>query len=267
MRQFRAEFNNNYFTYTFGYAEYAVMESKEEAHKLYRNGFLPYSADISLKYPVFYLARSLRVDTSIFSDSSENRRVNRKMDVYSPAINRIPITEHLTQNEFFFNFCLSYTQERFSNNAMYPERLRYIFSCGIATDVFSFTKENESEPFAYVLAIVDKDCLHFWFSFFDTEILKDIPVGKWLMWKMIKWAQQNSIKHVYLGTTYGEKSLYKVRDFSGLEFFDGTFWNENMKLLKDKCKTDSNLSDADIFKTSADANLFLEKLLTASDPE
>lgn len=261
MKQFRAEFTNNYNTYTFGYADYALMEHSNEAHILYKNGYLPYSADISLNYPVFYLARSLRVDLLNFSDSSENRRVNRKMEDIQPELKRIPANKDITENEDFFKFCLGYTEERFSNNSMYSDRLKYIFNCGIATDIFSFSKKGETIPFAYVLTIVCEDTLHFWFSFYDTSFLKDIPVGKWLMWKMIHWAKENSLRYVFLGTTYGEKSLYKVRDFNSLEFFDGTFWNNDMALLKLKCKNDHLNTEADAFKTTENANLLLERIL------
>jgi hypothetical protein len=74
---------------------------------------------------------------------------------------------------------------------------------------------------------------------------------------MIDWAYKNNLKYVYLGTSYGEKSLYKVRDFKGLSFFDGNRWNSDMKLLKNKCKSDKDLNK-DYFKQ--DTDLFLENL-------
>ena len=46
------------------------------------------------------------------------------------------------------------------------------------------------------------------------------------------------MKYVYLGTCYGEKALYKVRDFKGIEFFDGSKWNNQINILKEMCKKD-----------------------------
>ena len=261
MKTFRAEFNNDYTTYTFGYADYAVMESVRELNILYKEGYLPFSGNIKLNYPVFYLARSLRVDLNIFRDSSENRRVSRKVSEIDPILERVTLTKEISDNKNFLDFCLSYAEERFTNNAMNISRLRYILECGIATDLFKFVGKNDSDPFAYVLTAIDKDCLHFWFSFYDTRFLENVPVGKWLMWRMIHWAQENSMRYIYLGTAYGEKSLYKVRDFNGLEFFDGTFWNSDMEFLKQKCKNDSITNQTDAFKINEDANLFLEKLI------
>jgi arginine-tRNA-protein transferase len=78
-----------------------------------------------------------------------------------------------------------------------------------------------------------------------------------MMFSVIKWAADNNLEHVYLGTCYGEKSLYKVRDFKGLRFFDGNKWNDDMKLLKRKCKSDKSFV-GDVFKQ--DTDLFLEGL-------
>jgi len=58
-------------------------------------------------------------------------------------------------------------------------------------------------------------------------------------------------------TIYGEKSLYKVRDFKGLSFWDGNTWNQDTKLLKSKCKTDAQ-PKADDFKQ--DTDLFLARI-------
>ena len=62
---------------------------------------------------------------------------------------------------------------------------------------------------------------------------------------------------VYLGTCYGEKSLYKVRDFKGLSYFDGNQWDNDVKTLKSKCKSDQEFI-TDEFKQ--DTDLFLQRL-------
>ena len=59
------------------------------------------------------------------------------------------------------------------------------------------------------------------------------------MEKVIFYAKKNKMKFIYLGTCYGEKALYKVRDFKGIEYFDGVKWNNSIKTLKKLCKNDS----------------------------
>ena len=109
-----------------------------------------------------------------------------------------------------------------------------------------------------MLILIYGNGLHFWFSFYDVNLLSDSPVGKWLMWKMIKWAKENSMDYVYLGTVYLEKALYKVRDFKGLEFFDGNNWNTDMELLKSKCKNDYGFPKSDLFKTMSNPEEYLK---------
>ncbi len=258
MKVFKSEFINDYNTYTFSYAEYAVMENSSDITNIYSNGFLPYTANVKINYPVFYLARSLRVNTSEFKDSSENRRVDRKSGILDTVISRTPLAEFdITSNEFI-DFCLNYAGERFSGNAMNPDRFKYILSCGIATDIFEFRKDNAL--LGYVIAVIYENTFHYWFSFFDSEYLNIFPIGKWMMWKMIKWSKENGIKYVYLGTTYGKKALYKIRDFKGLEFFNGNNWDNDLKRLKLLCKKDDEHRDTDYFKSLDNPNEYLDKI-------
>jgi leucyl-tRNA---protein transferase len=261
MKVFKSEFNNNYHTYSFGYTEYAIIESVDDFESAYSGGYLPYSADLSIDIPVFYLARSLRVNTEQFSDSSENRRVDRKVSLLNPQIEKLEINDKLLNDKVLFNFCLNYAEERFSDKAVNQDRLKYIFNLGIATHIFRFSIEGHKDNFGYILTAIYENSLHYWFSFYNTEFLKDAPLGKWLMWRMIKWSKENGIKYIYLGTVYNEKALYKVRDFNGLEFFDGISWNKNVELLKEKCKTDKIPKEKDDFKNSVDNMSTITRIL------
>lgn len=261
MKVFKSEFNNNYHTYSFGYTEYAIIESVDDFEPAYSGGYLPYSADLKIDIPVFYLARSLRVNTEKFSDSSENRRVDRKVALLNPQIEKLELNDKLLNDKGLFDFCLNYAEERFTDNAINQERLKYIFNLGIATHIFRFSIEGHKDDFGYILTAIYNNSLHYWFSFYNTEFLKDAPLGKWLMWRMIKWSKENGLKYIYLGTVYNEKALYKVRDFNGLEFFDGNSWNMNIDLLKEKCKTDKIPKDKDDFKNSDDSLSTITRLL------
>jgi len=69
--------------------------------------------------------------------------------------------------------------------------------------------------------------------------MKDFSLGKYIMEQVIYYAKSKKLKYVYLGTCYGNKALYKVRDFKGIEFYDGEIWNSNVKSLKEICKNDN----------------------------
>lgn len=253
MKIFNSESFVDYGTYTFNYAIYCIKESQSEIPEIYSRGFLPYSNNMDLEQEIYYLARSLRANLEQFKISSENKRVLKKIAPLQPEIKIIPVNEFNLKEPSFVEFCLDFTSKRFSE-ALSLERLNYIFKAKSISHIFEFTLNKNK--IGYVIAIIEKDTLHYWFSFFDLNY-QEYSLGKWMMFSVIQWASENNLKYVYLGTCYGEKSLYKVRDFKGLSFFDGNSWNSDMKLLKLKCKSDNQFTN-DEFKQ--DTDLFLEKL-------
>ncbi|MCD6543273.1 MAG: GNAT family N-acetyltransferase [Flavobacteriaceae bacterium] len=253
MKIFRSESFVDYSTYTFNYALYCIKESQSEIPEIYNKGFLPYSNNTELQFETYYLARSLRVDLDRFQDSSENRRVEKKIIEIKPSFKVIPVSEFNINQAEFLDFCLDYGKNRFSEG-LELDRLKYILATKSISHIFEFKIKNKIA--GYVISIIENGTLHYWFSFFDLNYQK-FSLGKYMMFNVIKWASENNLKYVYLGTCYGEKSLYKVRDFKGLSFYDGNQWNIDVKLLKQKCKSDQSFS-TDYFKQ--DTDLFLERL-------
>lgn len=245
MKIFFSEYQSDYTTYTFGYTAYCIKEPYDAFAAIYDKGFLPFTGERRIKEPIFYMARSLRVDLKKFSDSSENRRISRKvaeLDL-SFAVFRKEDFDLLAPS--FRKICLDYAAIRFVGNEMTEERLDYVLSRETTTHIFEYRLNGK--PFGYIFTCIDDKILHYWFSFFDTQLL-EYSIGKWMMWSAIDWAKQNNLKHVYLGTTYNKKSLYKIRDFKGSEYFDGAGWNPDMKQLKTLCKTDELPRNIDRFK-------------------
>lgn len=259
MKVFLSESINDYTTYTFNYAAYCIKESQDELPQIYAKGFLPYSNNIEILPEVYYLCRSLRVDTNRFQDSSENRRVDRKLTELDIQVRAIAKSDFDLEDAQFQNFCFKYAAERFSNNAMNASRLSYILNRPSASHLIEFT--SKGKLVGYVWAVIEGTMLHYWYAFFDTQYLGVYPIGKWMMWRTIKWAKEEGLEHVYLGTCYGEKSLYKVRDFKGLAFFNGSIWDTDTKRLKQLCKTDQETRTSDLFKQESDPNAFLEGIL------
>ncbi len=259
MRIFFSESNNDYTTYTFNYAVYAIAEQLEELENIYHQGFLPYSSNITLQHEIFYLARSLRVNLEQFEDSSENRRVDRKIESLNIHFELIPKNGIDINNSAFLNFCLSYAQERFSNNAMNEARLNYVLNRDTGTHWLVF--KSEEKILAYVLLAIHGKAVHYWYAFLDATYLEEYPLGKWIMWRSIKWAKENNYSKVYLGTCYGNSALYKTRDFKGLSFFDGYDWNGNINTLKGLCKMDEQIKTSDQFKLEENQNEIIKTLL------
>ena len=257
MKIFRSESFVDYKTYTFNYATYCIKEHQEELPEIYNKGFLPYSNNIALKEETYYLARSLRVDLNVFTASSENRRVSRKIEPLAPSFEVIPIAAFNVNDPEFKSYCLDFANKRFSE-PISEERLDYILRSKSISHIFQF--KIAKKVVGYVISIIEKGSLHYWFAFFDLD-QQVFSLGKWMMFSVIKWAFDQKLDHVYLGTCYGEKSLYKVRDFKGLSYFDGNQWMSDVKRLKLMCKTDAEFSK-DEFKQ--DTDLFLERLPSES---
>lgn len=236
MNIFYKEGPADYNAYHFYYAPFCELESLKELKNIYQSGFLPYTGDVSEERQLFYMARSLRIDLDHFSDSSENRRINRKVESLEVELSRIKTEEFNFTAVEFQSLSLQYADERIGE-AMTKERLDYIVQRPILTDIFTFSIKDK--PVGYVLACISDEIMHYWFSFFDLEYLYSHSIGKWMMWRCIKWAKDQKLKYVYLGTCYGKKSLYKVRDHKGTEFFTGKEWCRDMTLLKELCKSDN----------------------------
>lgn len=258
MKVFFSENQPDYSTYTFNYAIYCVKENQSELPLIYDKGFLPYTGNLKIESDIFYLARSLRVDLERFVDSSENRRINRKVEPLNIQLTVEEKTEEVITDPKFLSFCMEYAADRFSGNAMNEERFKYVLSKTTGSHIISF--KIGQKVVGYILAAIEGNTLHYWYAFFDQAYMQSHSLGKWMMWRTIKWAKENGLAYVYLGTCYGKHSLYKVRDHKGLEFFDGSQWNVNTKLLKELCKTDNEAILQDRFKLLDEPNIFINNL-------
>ena len=258
MKIFFSENQPDYSTYTFNYAIYCVKENQKELPAIYNKGFLPYTGNLEIAADIFYLARSLRVDLDRFVDTSENRRINRKIEELDIQIQLHQKIDFAIDDPKFIAFCMNYAGDRFSGNAMTEERLKFVLSKTTGNHILSFTSEGKT--LGYILAAIEGNTLHYWYAFFDQAYMKSHSLGKWMMWRTIHWAKEQNLGYVYLGTCYGKHSLYKVRDHKGLEFFDGSRWNTDAKRLKELCKTDSEIIDRDRFKILDDPNDFIAGL-------
>ncbi len=248
MRIVFSEYQADYATYTFGYAVYCVQEHLKETPDIYDRGFLPYTGDITLSQNIFYLARSVRVDLQHFTDSSENRRIDRKAQPLGINMTIAERADVDSENPAFVACCTQYAETRFSGGQMDAQRLSYVLTRSSASHIVTFSTGDSI--LGYVVACITPEILHYWYAFFDVTYLRSHCLGKWMMWRTIRWAKDKGLQYVYLGTCYGEKSLYKVRDHRGCEFFDGAGWNADLSRLKALCRHDAHAPrTADVFKS------------------
>ena len=258
MKIFFSENRVDYSTYTFDYAIYCLKESQAELTEVYEKGFLPYTGNWGIEGDIFYLARSLRVDLERFDDTSENRRVNRLVEPLNVRLEVIEKADFDLNSTEFVDFCQEYISQRIGDDNMSMERWQYILTRETGTHIIRFTVDGKLLGFVFVA--LNSEILHYWFAFFDTEYMRTHSLGKWIMWRTIRWAKDNNLKKVYLGTAYKASALYKIRDHKGLAFFDGSGWNKDIEQLKELCKTDIESKIADQFKTLNNQNEFLKNI-------
>lgn len=258
MKVFYSENTVDYSSYTFSYAIYAMREGSEDVSPIYDKGFLPYTGNIDLEKEIFYLARSLRIDLERFDDTSENRRIARQMEPLNVKIELIKKEDFDLEESVFKALCEDYIHERIGEGNMSLERWAYILKSTIGTHILKFS--SDEKILGYILGSLTDNMFHYWFAFFDTAYMKSHSLGKWMMWRTIRWAKETNLKHVYLGTAYKSAALYKIRDHKGLEFWDGQKWNQDTNLLKDYCKTDLDPKTSDRFKIVTDPNKLLNEL-------
>ncbi|WP_259015274.1 GNAT family N-acetyltransferase [Emticicia fluvialis] len=258
MKIFFSENRVDYSNYTFDYAIYCLKETQEELAGIYEKGFLPYTGDLSIEGDIFYLARSLRVELENFDDTSENRRVNRLVEPLRVELEVIRKEDFNLDDPAFTDFCQAYISQRIGDDNMSLERWQYILSRETGTHILRFTSEGKF--LGFILGAMGDGFLHYWFAFFDTEYMRTHSLGKWMMWRAIRWAKDNGLKYVYLGTAYKHSALYKIRDHKGLSYFNGYQWSKDVERLKELCKTDLEAKEADQFKLMPDRNTFLKNL-------
>ncbi|PIP87310.1 hypothetical protein COW81_00905 [Candidatus Campbellbacteria bacterium CG22_combo_CG10-13_8_21_14_all_36_13] len=230
MRIRRREFTHDYSIYHFGYTLWGEREKKDKLADLYESGFLPYSGIKDVK-DTMYMARSIRVPLENFIPSSENRRILKKFE------NRFDrkitsFNDFDTDSISFRRFCNKYFKDW--HGIDFDEKLRTVLGAGFITEVVTYT--DEDKIIGYVLLDGDKKMSHYWFSFYDTEYIKQ-SLGMWMMINEVLEAKKANKSYMYLGTGYGEKARYKM-NFKNIEYWDGSEWVADIKKLKGLVESD-----------------------------
>ncbi len=232
MKIFSSELGYNYGTYTFGYTTYCQKEPNDQLGHIYEKGFLPYTGSSNAQ-DIFYMARNIRIQLEGWAQNSENRRVYSKFADLSS--HTLPIEGFDTNDPQFRQFCLNYFAQRHGERVMPKERLDFILSSGLITHIVEYKKQDELV--GYVFLIEDEHINHYIFSFYDLSHLYQ-SLGLWLMIDCVISAQKRGKLYSYLGTSYGEKGLYKT-NFDQLEFWDGHGWVADRDALRQRCRTDN----------------------------
>jgi hypothetical protein len=210
----------DYGNYVFPYVVWGFLEPHETPADALNHGFLPSLPDLSR----FYLCRQVRVDLSCFSLSSENRRILRKGTGIQCTILDRSAFEWTPQRR---DFCHGYATKRWSSPPT-EGRIDRIFHSAMTTQVALF-QDPQGNDIGIVSLYRDKATWFYSNAFYEP----DAPSGRgaFLMTEIVHRLCEDRQAFLHLGTCYSRSSLYKTQ-FQGMQFFDGTRWQGDVRALK-----------------------------------
>lgn len=214
----------DYGRYLYPYVVWGFLEPGETPADAFERGFLPGNPALER----FYLTRQLRVPLADWRPGSENRRILRQGARLELSI--VPRARFDDTPERRARW-LEYARERFAPGAMPPERLDRLMTGPLINHLLVLTDPAAGRDVATALLHLEAPRVAFYhFAFYDlTPATRGL--GMILMTRAVEWAAGAGFHHLYLGTCYSEKALYKTQ-FEPLEFFNGFRWSANLAELK-----------------------------------
>ena len=224
MKLLFSEAQFDYQRYLYPYVIWAVPEADEAPADLFNAGFLPSARGLNQ----FYLCRNVRVDLAKFKPSSENRRILRKgAGIEMKLVPRAEFDLNPARREF----CRSYAEVRYGKDVMPPERLELVFNSPLATHLLVFSDAQSGAELGVVVLYLEAPRLAFYrYSFYDLNHFNR-SLGLFMMTSATVHFAEEQFTHLYLGTCYSDRALYKMQ-FAGVEFFNGFRWSQNLAELK-----------------------------------
>lgn len=243
MKLLFSESQPDYGRYLYPYVIWAVPESHEAPADLFNAGFLPSARGLGQ----FCLCRNVRVDLAKFKPSSENRRILRKgTGIEMKLVPRAEFDLTPARREFYRN----YADARYGKDVMPPERLDLVFNSPVATHLLVFTDAESGADLGVVVFYLESPRLAFYrYSFYDLNHFNR-SLGLFMMTAAAGYFAEQGFSHLYLGTCYSERALYKTQ-FAGVEFFNGFRWSDNLAELKFMLRHDAEKSGQHLLETEA----------------
>jgi hypothetical protein len=81
-----------------------------------------------------------------------------------------------------------------------------------------------------LLCLQEPRAAYYYYAFYDLE-QRSRSLGMFMMTWAVGFFASRGIRHLYLGTCYSDRALYKTQ-FLGVEFFNGNSWTQDLAQLK-----------------------------------
>ncbi len=135
---------------------------------------------------------------------------------------------------------LEFAENRFGTGVMPAERLEGLMKGGAVTHLLVCRDEEDGNREAGValMYLEPVRMAHYYYAFYDLRH-SNRRLGLFLMTAAVEYFSRAGFGHLYLGTCYSERALYKTQ-FDGVEFHDGLGWSPNLDQLKFMVRRDEN---------------------------
>lgn len=205
------------------FEEEIIETDNSKISEFYSQGFV-----LTRKGPgVMQKVRSLRLDLSQFSLTSENRRVLRKNEDVSFSIEDIPLDKYDWK---IHKMGADFYRQRFGDNVMSANKIKDM----VKEKKTSFNKlivfSQKSHNLGYAICFDYGKILHYAYPFYDLSYVSK-TLGIYMMTRSIVYAKDAGLDYVYLGSVNSKKALYKLQ-FKGLSFFEKDSWKDDLEYLK-----------------------------------
>lgn len=185
--------------------------------KMYDNGFV----FTRIEKDLMQQTRSIRIDLSKFELSSENKRILKKIEGIELKASEIPYEKYSWKIGKIGKDFYESRKADFSAN-----KIKEL----LTTSESNFNLLLNFSDIGFAICYINEDIMHYSYPFYDiNKTVRDMGLG--MMIKSIILAKEKNLKYIYLGSLQRVTDTYKLQ-FSGIEWFDGKKWNNDIEEVK-----------------------------------
>ncbi|MFA6315463.1 MAG: hypothetical protein WC648_03815 [Candidatus Paceibacterota bacterium] len=197
--------------------------SDENISKMYENGFVFTRLDKGLMHQT----RSVRINISKFTLSSENKRILKKTADLVLTAAELPL---LNYDYRLGKLAKDFFENKFGHGIMSAQKIKEMLTDPVKSNFNLLLTYLQESSTGYAICFANNTLLHYSYPFYDLNgAQKDIGLG--MMVRAINFAVEQKKKYVYLGSLQRPGDTYKLQ-FDGLEWFDGSKWQDDIETVK-----------------------------------
>jgi arginine-tRNA-protein transferase len=202
--------------------------SDKAVSEMYENGYV----FTRLGHGIMQQTRSLRIDLSKFEQTSENRRILKKVAGLEIEPVELPLKDY---DYSIGKIAKDFYENKFGPGIMSAQKIKEMLTDGAKSNFnrllrFSFVDVGHRQGF--VISYLSPILLHYSYPFYDLATASK-DAGLAMMITTIQYAKDNGLKYIYLGSLQRPTDVYKLQ-FKGLEWFDGDNQTWSTDLTKAK---------------------------------